>query len=320
MRIMPDGGVQVQGLPVRALITIAFGLQPHQLVSATEWSREARSDVQAKPAGPATRAQTMAMLQALIIERFGLTFHRERRLLDGFRLVRASDERLGPNIRPSPLDCEKVAATEPKCREARITVDSMKAVGSPMWILFQEVIAVTGAPVDDATGLAGTYDFELVWSNELAPADNRPSFVTALQEQLGLRLERRPVTEEVFVVQSSWNGPVRTEPRWPTISPRFKRNTGEPSRRLSRRRAPFPRRPGTSQGLREWSPAQIAEHLRLAYAVFDAELSGGQRLRLRSSWWIRPVLRLIYLRSILRTGGSPTCGRTARGSAWDRSL
>ena len=200
MRIMPDGGIQVQGLPVRHLITIAFGLQPYQLVNAPEWSREARYDVQAKPARPATRTQTMAMLQALVIERFGLMFHRERRQLDGFRLVRANNERLGPNIRPSQIDCEKVAATEPACREARITVDSMKAVGSPLWSLLQEVIAVAGGPVDDATGLAGTYDFELLWSNELAPSDDRPSFFTALQEQLGLRLERRSVTEEVFVV------------------------------------------------------------------------------------------------------------------------
>ena len=200
MRIMPDGGIQVQGLPVRHLITIAFGLQPYQLVNAPEWSREARYDVQAKPARPATRTQTMAMLQALVIERFGLMFHRERRQLDGFRLVRANNERLGPNIRPSQIDCEKVAATEPACREARITVDSMKAVGSPLWSLLKEVIAVAGGPVDDATGLAGTYDFELLWSNELAPSDDRPSFFTALQEQLGLRLERRSVTEEVFVV------------------------------------------------------------------------------------------------------------------------
>ena len=75
----------------------------------------------------------------------------------------------------------------------------MKAVGSPTWILLQEVMAVAGAPVDDGTGLAGTDDFELQWSNELAPSGDRPSFFTALQEQLGLRLERRPITADVFV-------------------------------------------------------------------------------------------------------------------------
>jgi len=69
-----------------------------------------------------------------------------------------------------------------------------------MWILLQEVIAVAGAPVDDTTGLGGTYDFELLWSNELAPSGDPPSFVTALQEQLGLRLERHSVSDEVFVV------------------------------------------------------------------------------------------------------------------------
>ena len=56
--------------------------------------------------------------------------------------------------------------------------------------LLQEVIAVAGAPVDDGTGLAGTYDFERLQSNELAPSGDPPSFFTALQEQLGRRLER----------------------------------------------------------------------------------------------------------------------------------
>ena len=52
----------------------------------------------------------------------------------------------------------------------------------------------------DETGLAGTYDFNLRWSADASPADDLPSLFTALQEQLGLKLERRRMTAEFFVV------------------------------------------------------------------------------------------------------------------------
>ncbi len=55
----------------------------------------------------------------------------------------------------------------------------------------------------------------------------------------------------------------------------------------------------------KWSPAEIAEHLRLTYARVNAELAGGKGLRIRSSFWLRQLLRLLYLPRILRTGRFP---------------
>ncbi len=55
----------------------------------------------------------------------------------------------------------------------------------------------------------------------------------------------------------------------------------------------------------KWSPAQIAEHLRLTYVVINAELDGGKGLCLRASAWVRLFLRLAYLPGILRTGRLP---------------
>jgi len=54
--------------------------------------------------------------------------------------------------------------------------------------------------VSDDTQLTGTFDVDLRWSNEVAPQDDLRSIFTAVQEQLGLKLERRRVTAEVFVV------------------------------------------------------------------------------------------------------------------------
>lgn len=200
MRLLPGGGIRVQNLPARSLVTIAYQLQPFQLVDAPNWARDTRYDVEARPAGGATREQTFAMLQALLVERFKLAFHRESRQVDGFALARVRPNGLGPNLRPSSVDCEKAFAATPRCRQGGITSDTMTAVGSPMWSLLQLVVSKVSAPVSDETQLTGPFDFELRWSNEVAPAGDQQSIYTALHEQLGLKLERRRVTTEVFVV------------------------------------------------------------------------------------------------------------------------
>ena len=62
----------------------------------------------------------------------------------------------------------------------------------------------------------------------------------------------------------------------------------------------------------KWSPAQVAEHLRLTYEVVCRELEGGEGIRLRSSWWLRPVLRLRFLPMILRGRRLPAGARAPR--------
>jgi uncharacterized protein (TIGR03435 family) len=80
------------------------------------------------------------------------------------------------------------------------TSASVKIAGVPIWSLLQIIIGQVGAPVSDDTELTGTFDIELRWSNEVAPSDDLRSIYTALQEQLGLKLERRRVSSEVFVI------------------------------------------------------------------------------------------------------------------------
>jgi uncharacterized protein (TIGR03435 family) len=141
------------------------------------------------------------MLQALLRDRFRLAFRRESRQLDGFALVRMRANALGPNLTASAVDCEKDFSSTPQCRQGGITSDTMRAVGAPMWNLLQLVIGRVGAPVSDETQLAGAYDFDLRWSDDLVPSDDRPTIYTALQEQLGLKLERRRVMSEMVVVE-----------------------------------------------------------------------------------------------------------------------
>lgn len=55
----------------------------------------------------------------------------------------------------------------------------------------------------------------------------------------------------------------------------------------------------------KWSPAQVAEHLRLTYEVIGREAAGGAAIRIRTSWWVRMILRLRYLPAILARGEIP---------------
>jgi uncharacterized protein (TIGR03435 family) len=102
------------------------------------------------------------------------------------------------------VDCEKAFATTPRCKEGGFNQSpagsTIKAVGSPIWSLLQVVVGQVGAPVSDETQMSGTFDFDIQWSNDVAPTNDLPSIYTALQEQLGLKLEKRRVSAELFVV------------------------------------------------------------------------------------------------------------------------
>jgi uncharacterized protein (TIGR03435 family) len=200
LRLMPSGGIQARHFPVRSLITLAYQLQPYQLIGGPDWARNEFYDIDAKPAEKATRDRTFVMLQGLLVDRFKLTFHRETRQVDGYTLVRVRPDVLGPGLRPSVFDCEKQMQTEAKCRTGGITPTSFKVTGAPMWSLLQLIIGRADGPVTDETGLTATYDIELKWSNDVAPTDDATTIFTSLQEQLGLRLERRRASAEMLVI------------------------------------------------------------------------------------------------------------------------
>ena len=201
LRRSPDGGLQALRFRARFLITVAYGLQPFQLLGVPAWTNDTYYDINAKPsAGSATSREQMSdMLQALLADRFKLAFHRESRPTDGFALVPIKAGALGPDLKVSSVDCEQTPAAVP-CRQAPGRSNTFVARGTPMWSLIQELVVALNAPVVDETGLSGPYDINLRWSLDAAPTDDVPALPTALQEQLGLKLERRRTTAEFFVV------------------------------------------------------------------------------------------------------------------------
>jgi uncharacterized protein (TIGR03435 family) len=165
------------------------------------------------------------MMEKALVERFGLKLHRERREMAVYRLVVArQDGRLGPRLTPSSVDCQQwFAEKKPQlgaggpspvapggARPACMLMAQRRFITGgtqPISRLTPALESMTGRFVIDETGLKGNYDIDLEFAPTIeaggAPAaDGAPSIFTALQEQLGLKLEadRRPM--EVVVIDA----------------------------------------------------------------------------------------------------------------------
>jgi uncharacterized protein (TIGR03435 family) len=243
LQMQPGGRLTFTNAAVRMLITRAYNVQNFQIVGGPDWLTSERYDITAKaPEGSTSPGQSNLMLQSLLADRFKLVLHRETRQLPVYFLVKARDDgRLGPALAPAAVDCSAgrgragggpppptapppgggpapVAPAPGGCRfmfaPGRLTV-----AGQPIDAVANALGAQLGRPVIDKTGLAGAYDFELTFTPEgrgmpvgppppgapeLPPIDpNAPSIFTALQEQLGLKLESGRGPVEVLVIDSA---------------------------------------------------------------------------------------------------------------------
>jgi uncharacterized protein (TIGR03435 family) len=176
-------------------------------------------DIQATAEREIAQADLPRALRPLLTEYFNLAVHREAKELRGYDLVMARrDGVLGPRLRRSSIDCSKPGSSG-VATDGRPTCGFQsfpgKATGRvAIADLGRRAIAAAladGRPVEDRTGLEGTFEFDLDWTPDQTapprspdappapPVDpNGPSFVTALREQLGLKLE--PKTERIDVV------------------------------------------------------------------------------------------------------------------------
>jgi uncharacterized protein (TIGR03435 family) len=211
----PGGGIRIEGATLRHLVQYAYNLREYQLSGATGWMTSERYTILAKGVmteGPVEYTkmndqQRMALaalvrqrMQRLLAERFQLTAHNETRQLPGYALVvTKGGHKLRPNLSPdgSPQSTSRGLAI-------------YKGVRVSSEFIAQGLSEVTRRPVRDETGLEGRFDFELKWTPDPAPtapdsADAKPAEVgptlfTALQEQLGLKLEAKRGPVEILVI------------------------------------------------------------------------------------------------------------------------
>jgi uncharacterized protein (TIGR03435 family) len=240
MGMQPGGRFTAVNIPLALLIRSAYRLQESQLIGAPDWVATERYDIVAKgegefgppvPGGGLARQQLM--LQTLLEERFKLKPRRETRQLPVYALVLAHESRkLGSALKLSAVDCVALATARkqgaappapPKAGERPQCGTHMGfgriAGGMPMTSLARLLSDVVQRSVVDSTGLAGNFDLELSWTPDQLPArppgtpadqpfrmngveidPNGPSIFTAVQEQLGLKLESTRGPVEVLVI------------------------------------------------------------------------------------------------------------------------
>ena len=232
--LQPGGRFNATNVTLRMLLRQAFNVQESQIVGGPDWMTSDRFDIVAKaPEGEFTAERMRPMLQSLLAERFKLAFHNETRDMAIYALVKArADGKLGPNLTPAAVDCAAVmrgrraggpppALPQPGQKMEcgfMIGPGRMNAGGMPLANLAQTLSPQVGRIVVDKTELTGNYDFELTYSLEglgsvfpgggpplvngaPAPVDpNQPNLFTALQEQLGLKLDSQRGPVDVVVI------------------------------------------------------------------------------------------------------------------------
>jgi uncharacterized protein (TIGR03435 family) len=151
------------------------------------------------------------MLQRLLTDRFGLRVHREERQLTVYALTQSSPGVFGSNLKPSPqTDCAVAPPAAPQCRRF-MTAFFIKGLYS-MTQLARALEQVMGAPVVDRSTMPGVFDIDLQWGTgkNVEPGqalstigvDEQSALLTALREQLGLRLDTTRAPYEVIVVDA----------------------------------------------------------------------------------------------------------------------
>ena len=196
-------GLTVTNMPLQTIIKVAYGLQDYQIAAGPAWLETDRYDIAAKGPGPLRDDDQPRMMQALLADRFKLAVHRESKEMQGYALVVT---RSGFKLSASKADGDNWARTGR---------GSLTCQGVSMSRLASILAGRLGRPIVDATHIDGAFDFKLEWTPdpgqplgpkeraEPLPADDNssgPSIYTALQEQLGLKLEARKASIEVVVI------------------------------------------------------------------------------------------------------------------------
>jgi len=191
--------VMIENQSLESMLRFAYGVQHSQVVSAREWMKSERWDVTGVPDAPGkpNLPQFQSMMRKLLAERFGLTLHREQRAMSVFALTLAKG---GPKLANSTGDPN---AGPGSGGSALNGIELHHYTNTSMSALALMLMIYTDRPIVDQTGLHGRYDFQLQWTRDEAAAtapNAPPGLFTAMQEQLGLKLEAAKAPADVLVI------------------------------------------------------------------------------------------------------------------------
>ena len=233
----PGGRFTATNVPLKLLIRQAYQLQDSQIVGGPNWINTDRFDIIAKAPGPlvlpapgGSPGPFQLMMRALLADRFKLAVHTESRELPIYALTLARrDGKTGSQLRPAAVDCVAMFAARgrggpppappqpgerPPCG-MRLGPGNLSGGGVTMAQLSTTFSQFVQRVVVDRTGLTGNFDIDLTWTPDqlpqgrgepppgvqLPPIDpNGPSIFTAVQEQLGLKLDSQRGPVDVLVI------------------------------------------------------------------------------------------------------------------------
>jgi uncharacterized protein (TIGR03435 family) len=211
------GRVAYSNMPLVNVLMAAYHLQSFQ-ISGPDWLKTERYDIAAKIPDGATQPQFDLMMQNLLAERFHLALHHETRDFRAYELVAGKN---GPKLKESVPNAGADQVLPPALKDLAPATRSMVLAGMPLATstgvlmagrgrfvkeLVEDLGLILGTPVVDGTGLAGKYDytFEFERPQGAAPPAEAgaapPNIFTAVQEQLGLKLEEKKLPFNVLVV------------------------------------------------------------------------------------------------------------------------
>ena len=188
-----NGKVTMTNVSLSDCLKFAYGIVSDAQLSGPDWikSKDVRFDIVAQASPDTSQDQMRLMLQSLLAERLNLVLHHEPRELPYLALVLGKN---GPKLNPG-----KSAGGNPSSR-GRVAANRMT-----MQILATLLSRFERQTIIDRTGLEGTFEFKLEWAPD---DDSGPSLFTAVQEQLGLKLESRKGPLDMLVVDRAEKVPL----------------------------------------------------------------------------------------------------------------
>ena len=233
LRRLPGGRFEATNIQLSGLISFAYQLQPFELVGGPEWLQNDRWDVVAKIDGdpppvlaPGQIDVMMVATRGLLADRFKLSIRRDTREIPVYQLVLAKrDGTLGKGMRRSTVDCLAIRRAADEAAKGgppapnpntpgrvscglMITIGRIQLGGRPLSDLTNALTAMTQRRVVDRTGLTGEWEIDISFTppsispgtDGLPPDLGMASLFTAIQEELGLKLEATRLPTSVMVV------------------------------------------------------------------------------------------------------------------------
>jgi uncharacterized protein (TIGR03435 family) len=192
--------VTIENETVAKMMLIGYGVQKDQVIGLPDWARTAGWDIDGVTdvEGEPDLKQFQTMVRKILEERFALTLHHEQREMEVLALRVAKG---GPKLAAATGDADALPDRVDR-RSAGQLASTFKNTSMHDFVLM--ALGAMDHPVVDQTGLAGKYDFQLTWNDDdsVAATDTNaaPGIFTAVQEQLGLKLEATKAPADVLVI------------------------------------------------------------------------------------------------------------------------